>query len=231
MTTFVQNLANDAAFRQRAGTVDGIPAGAVQPLDAMLGHLRRFGTARRREVRLAQLKSASRAGAAKWQAYRSSLGDAIAGFQAGLAALTEQAVTLRPLITPALDGVIALAADDEHPLRIAIHETARSFGVSDDEIEWAFGELAGIDFQPVRLVCADGFEDLRALLDSLSCGELGLLQAGFARFTGATEIDQRIERLIGRLRAQDVTASLLLALIIVVTAHFVDMHRQASVAA
>lgn len=221
MTQSVERLAADAAFRERAGAVGASLPGEVPPLEAMLAHMRRFSTARRREVRVNRLKSASRAGAAKWQSFRAGLPEAIAAFNAGVQALSELAQTLRPLINPALDNVMALAADEDHPLHRALHQTGKSFGLADDEIEWALDELAAIDYKPVHLVCTDGFEDIVALLNGVSAGELGLLLAGFIRFTGDIETDARLQKIVARLRSAGVTASVLLVLFIVATAHFV----------
>jgi len=218
---FVERLVSNASFRDRAQPLGVVFTGEVRPLDGMLNDLRRFGTARRREVRVARLTTANRFGAAKWQTHRDGLAEAIRAFVAGVHALADLAQTLRPLINLGLDDVIALAADEDHPLSQALRETGKSAGLSDDEIEWLFEELSVIDYRPIRLVCADGFEDLIALLDGVSGGELGLLVAGFLRFTGDPETDRRIEKLVIRLRSAGVTASILLALVIVASAHFV----------
>lgn len=86
---------------------------------------------------------------------------------------------------------------------------------------WSFEELALIAYRPVHIVCADGFEDFLALLDGISIGEAGLTLAGFVRFTGGPDTDRRLEKLIIRLRTAGVTASVFLALVIILTAHLV----------
>lgn len=64
-----------------------------------------------------------------------------------------------------------------------ILDRAVSLGFSAEEAGWLFKELEAIKYRPVQLLCADGFEDLDALLSGISVGEGGLLLAGFARFT------------------------------------------------
>ncbi len=178
------------------------------------------------EVRIARLEKAGREGIAEWRSYRDQVPDGLAGFGEGLKALTHHATSLETLITPALDDVISLAADHTHPLRSALHAAAISIGFSADEAQWMFDEMKQIGFKPVALVCADGFPDFVALLDGISTGESGLLLAGFVRMTGDPDTDQRIEKLVLRLRAAGVTASVFLARIVVVTAHFAVSHHR-----
>lgn len=105
-----------------------------------------------------------------------------------------------------------------------ILERALSLGFTREEASWLFKELAAIQYRPVQLVCADGFEDLAALLAGISVGEGGLLLAGFARFTEDPEVDKRLEKIIIRLREAGVTASVFVVIVILITAHAVATH-------
>lgn len=214
-------LAADASFRERAIALGvSVTKDGVQPLDDLLQPLQRFATARRHEVRVARLKQAQRTSAAEWRLPAERMAEAIRGFSAGVKALATAANELRPLITPALDDAIALAADESHPLSRLLHEAAVSLGFSTAEVGWLFGELEAIAYRPVHIVCAGGFEDLLALLAAASAGEIGLTVAGFVRFTGDPALDRRLEGLVVRLRKAGVTASVFLALVIILTAHF-----------
>jgi hypothetical protein len=149
------------------------------------------------------------------------------GFSAAITQLSEHARALRPLIAPELDEVMALAAEKGHPLRGMIHETALSAGFSAEEADWVLGELEAAEYRPVQLVCGNGFEDLMTLLSGISVGESGLLVAGFPRFTGDPDLDERLEKIVVRLREKGVTASLFLALAIVLSAHAVATQQLA----
>jgi len=228
MSYNVSSLADDTSFQERAAALGAqISRDQVRPLEEMLENLRLFTAVRRREVRIARLAQAERESAAEWRANSERLPEAMAGFSSALRQLSEHARSLQPLIAPALDKVIVLTADEEHPLRRMIHETALSAGFSSEEADWLFGELKAADYQPVRLVCANGFEDLMTLLSCISVGESGLLVAGFARFTGDSDLDARLEKLVIRLREKGVTASLFLALAIVLSAHAVAAQKLA----
>lgn len=222
MLNALNQLAADASFRERAGALSAaVPSSGVHPLDDALLHMRKFGTARRHEERVARLVNADRSSATEWRLRDDRLVEAIGAFSAGVKSLRAATLELRPLITPALDDVIALAADEAHPLSQVLHATAISLGFTTAEVGWLFEELKNIDYRPVHVVCTDGFEDLLALLDGTSQGEIGLLIAGFGRFTGDPAIDERLEKLIVRLRRSNVTANIYLALVIIQTAHFV----------
>lgn len=215
-------LAADASFHEAAAALGAaVPKGDVRPLDEMLHQMQCFAAARRREVRLARLRNANRPGASQWGLRGDRVVEAISSFGAAVKALSALAGELRPLITPALDDVIALAADEGHLLSRGFHQTAVSLGYTTAEVGWLFEELALIAYRPVHIVCADGFEDFLALLDGISIGEAGLTLAGFVRFTGDPDTDRRLEKLIIRLRTAGVTASVFLALVIILTAHLV----------
>jgi hypothetical protein len=212
----------DPLFRGHAAALGMlVPKDQVLPLDAMFENMRRFTDVRRHEARLAILEASDRAIHVEWRSKRKHFPDAVKGFSDALKLLSEHAKVLQPLIVPALDDVIALAADDGHPLHMRLSESALSLGYSRNEADWFFNELGAIEYRPVNLVCANGFEDFVALLSSISLGEAGLLLAGFARFTGDPGNDERLEKLIIRLREKDVTPSIFLALTIVITAHAV----------
>ena len=215
-------LAAEPEFRERAAALAAsAPRGQVAPLDGMFEHFRRFTAVRSREALLARLRKAERSSAAAWAANRARVPDAVKGFSEALKTLSEQASSLQGLISPALDEVMGLAADGGHPLRTMLHETALSLGFSNDEAEWLFAELKAIGFRPVELVCANGFDDFEILLACISAGENGLLLAGFPRFTGDPETDERLENLVIRLLDKGVTASIFLALTIFLTAYAV----------
>lgn len=222
MHASLSQLQGDPAFRERAAALAAAaPDGPVPALDAMLEGFRRFAAGRRREARVALLAKAEHASAEEWRVSRDRLGDAVQGFTAGLAALAELAATLRPLLTPALDDVLGLAADERHPLRTTLRETALSLGFSGEEAGWLFTELGAVGFRPVALLGAGGFEDLETLLACISAGESGLLLAGFARLTGDPEVDERLEKVVVRLREKGLTASFFLVLAVVLAAHAV----------
>lgn len=214
-------FAADAHFRERAARLSALVPKNVRPLDEMFQHLRDFTSVRRREVRVARLEKAERSGAAQWRSHREMVSKAVGAVSTAVKMLSEHASALRPLITPALDDLIVLAVADRHPLRKTLHEIALSLGFAADEVAWLFHEFKSIDYKLVQFVCVEGFEDLEALLTGISIGEGGLLLAGFVRFTGDEETDQRLERIIIRLRERGVTASLFLALVIIITAHLV----------
>lgn len=221
MTNHQKALTADAAFTKQAAALRAsVPAGAVRPLDGLFDEMQRFTSIRRREVRVALLDQAGRSSAA-WQAHRAAVPNAVAGFGAALATLSEQAHALQPLITPALDDVIALVGEKGHPLRAMLNEAGASLGFSSEETDWLLEELQRIEYRPVRLVCADGFKDLETLLSGISVGENGLLVAGFVRFTGDEETDARLEAIVIRLREARVTASMFLIVAIVLIAQAV----------
>jgi hypothetical protein len=104
-------------------------------------------------------------------------------------------------------------------------EAAMSLGFSSEEAGWLLDELKAINYRPVRLVCSGGFEDLVTMLSGVSVGEGGLLLAGFLRFTGDPYTDERLQKLIIRLREHGVTANIFLVLTIVLVAHAVTIHH------
>jgi hypothetical protein len=226
--TLAQVIA-DPAFQKHATAMGGaIPAGEVQSLDAAFEQVRRFASVRRREVRISLLREAGRAGASDWQSHRERVPEAVSAIGAAVKILSDRAHACKSLISPQLDDVIALASAADHPLQKMILETGLSLGFTPEELDWLFGELAAIKYRPVQLLCADGFQDLTALLAGISVGEGGLLLAGFVRFTDDPEIDTRLEKIVIRLREQGVTASVFLALVIVITAHAVAAVRPSS---
>ena len=208
-----QKLAS--AFRKR------VSLDKVLPLEPAFEHVRRFASVRRREVRVSLLQEAGHADEGDWRLHRERVPEAVSAFSTAVKMLSDEAQALSPLISPQLDDVIALAASQEHPLHKMILDRAVSLGFTQMEANWLFKELEAVKYRPVGLACADGFEDLAALLAGISVGEGGLLLAGFVRFTGDPEIDKRLERIVVRLRDQGVTASVFLVLVIVITAHAV----------
>ncbi|WP_437801250.1 hypothetical protein [Sorangium sp. So ce693] len=222
MLNSAARLDSDPVFCERVVALDAtVPRDNLRPLDGMIGHMERFAAVRRCEVHAARFDGASGDEAVSWRSQRDALPQGIAALIAAIGELSALARMLRPIVTPALDDIIALAADRDHPLRDVLYELGRTLGFADLEIDWVFKELASIDWRPVHLVCADGFDDLLALLEAVSVGELGLLVAGFVRRTGDPQIDERVEKLIIRLRSVNVTASIFLPLVIVATAHVV----------
>jgi hypothetical protein len=194
-------------------------------MDSLFEHFQRFAAVRLREARVARLEKAGRVDVEDWRSHRDRIHEAVRSFSAGVRVLGDHAEALRAIISPALDDVIALAADEAHPLRRAIHAAAKSFGFSSEEAGWLFGELGKIGYRPVQLLCANGYEDLAALLAGTSTGERGLLMAGFVRFTEDPATDERLRALVIRLREKGVTASIFLALAVILTAHFVASHE------
>jgi hypothetical protein len=231
MFEFTSHLGSNTEFRERAAGLAGmVPVRAVRSFDEVLGHMQRFAAVRRREVRIARLEQANRAGAAEWRSHRDLLPEGITAFRSFVLDLSEMAKALQPLINPSLDRVICLVVERNHPLRTTLQEAGKALGFGTDEVDWMFEQLAAIDYQPVQIVCADGFADLLALLESASSGELGLLLAGFPRFTGDVPIDQRVEKLVIRLSKAKATPSIFMALVIVLTAHFVaTLHSPRSI--
>lgn len=220
-----EQLSADAAFRKRASAMRAAaPAGKLQPIDDIFEHLQRFAAIRRREVRVLLLTEAGRADEDKWQSYRERIPDAISSMNAAVKLLSANAQALKPLISPQLDEVLALAAKENHPLYKMLQERAVALGFTQKETAWLLGELQSMKYQAVQRVCADGFDDLTALLAGISIGEAGLLMAGFVRFTGDPGIDKRIESIVIRLREQGVTASIFIAVVIVWVAHVVAQH-------
>lgn len=225
-------LTADAAFCQSAlalwATLPATPQPVAQPLDELFSQIQYFARIRRREARLARLEKANRAIIAEWRSNRQYIPAAIHAFNTALLLLAEQASVLQPLLTPALDNVIALAATESHPLRQLLQLNAIALGFTLEEVEWLFGELNAIKYRPVALVCADDFDNLRALIAGVSVGETGLLLAGFARFTGKAAIDERLTKVILRLRERGATASIFLVLLIIFVAHLVAAQLQQS---
>lgn len=224
----LSRLASDPAFRERTAA---LPASATRiqasPLGAAFESMRRFTTVRRREANVALLTKAKPDRTGEWKPDPEALAEAAKGLSEALSLLSSQAAALRPLLSPELDEVIGLAADGGHPLRALLHESALSLGFSSEEAGWLFAELDAIGFRPMKLVCADGSDGLETLLSCISAGENGLLQAGFPRFIGEPEVDERLASLIIRLRDQGVTASLFLVLTIVVAANAVAAQQAA----
>jgi hypothetical protein len=216
----------ETSFRDQAAALGTrTPHDPLRPFEAMFEPLRSYTAARRRAVQCAHQDQANEAGAG--QPAAEGLAGALPGFADAVRVLAAQAESLRPLITPAFDDVLALAADERHPLRALLSQGSRAFGFSSQEAGWLFDELAAVQFRPVALVCADGFEDLQALLAAISVGESGLLVAGFVRFTGDPATDERLEKLVLRLRDRSVTPSLFLALMIVLAAQTVAGQQSA----
>lgn len=212
----------EIAFRSQAAAAGTrTPDDPLRPFEAMFEPVRSFTAARRRAV--------LRAGLIPVDGDAAQAGDdasaALGGLAGAVRHLAAQAAALQPLITPALDDVLALAADEGHPLRAVLAHGARAFGFSSQEMGWLFDELAAVGFRPVGLVCAGGFEDLEALLAGISVGESGPVVAGFARFTGDPATDERLGKLVLRLGEKGVTASLFLALVIVLAAQIVAIQQ------
>ncbi|KVM94755.1 hypothetical protein [Burkholderia stagnalis] len=227
MHDLVNSLADDAAFRERAvqlGTL--VPNGAAGSLDLekLFERMQRFTAVRRREARVARLERAGGDVGDAWRSNRERIADALSGFCAALDILSAHVVRLQPLLTPALDDVIALAADGAHPLHAMLQQAAFSIGFSGDEVGWLFDELKAIGYRPVELLCADGFEDLTTLLAGVSGGEGGLLLTGFVRHTGDAAVDKRLEKIVTRFREKRVTANIFLILAVVLVAHAVVLH-------
>lgn len=218
----------DGFFRDQAAALGTrTPHDPLRSFEAMFEPLRSYTAARRRAVQCAHQDQAEEDGAGEPAAEGLSGALPLSGFADAVRVLAAQAETLRPLITPALDDVLALAADERHPLRALLSQGSRAFGFSSQEAGWLFDELEAVQFRPVALVCADGFEDLQALLAAISVGESGLLVAGFVRFTGDPATDERLEKLVLRLRDRGVTPSLFLALMIVLAAQAVAGQQSA----
>jgi hypothetical protein len=229
MPTSLDQVIADPVFNKHASAMRAaIPKGPVQSLDGVFEHVQRFAAVRRREVRVSLLQEAGRAGASDWQSHRERVPDAVGALGTAMKTLSDHAHGFKSLISPKLDEVIALASAENHPLHQMILDRAVSLGFTREEAGWLFSELEAIKYRPVQLLCADGFDDLAALIASISVGEGGLLLAGFARFTDDPEIDKRLEKIIIRLREQGVTASIFLVLVIVITAHAVASHSQKS---
>jgi len=225
MQSTLERVIADPVFQAHASAIRrSIAAGDVRALDDVFEHVQRFAHVRQREVRVARLKEAGRAVASDWQSHRERVPDAVAAFGKAVKMLSDHTHALRPFISPLLDSVIALASAENHPLHTLILERAISMGFTHAEAGWLFKELAAIDYRPMRLLCADGVEDLSALLAGTSVGEGGLLLAGFARFTGDPDVDKRLEKVIIRLREQGVTTSIFLVLVIVIAAHAAAAH-------
>jgi hypothetical protein len=215
-------LTSDLLFRERVTALIGSTAGdGSSSLDEVLANLRIFITVRRREVRVARLRKAERIEAAEWRTDGTRFAGAIGAFAAAITGLSKAAKSVQPLITPALDNVLVLAADVQHPLRQTLHQSLSGVGIADDEIAWLFGELSKVNFRPVNLVCTDGFDDLLVMIEAVSVGEAGLLAAGFPRLTGDPGIDERVKNLVLRLRRAGLTANFFLGLVIVIAAHLV----------
>lgn len=215
-------LAADSSFRKRASAMrSAVPAVNLRPIDDIFEHLQRFIAIRRREVRVSLLTEAGRADEDKWQSYRDRIPDAISSMNTAVKRLAENAQALKPLISPLLDEVLALAAKETHPLYIMLREKFIALGLSQKEADWLLGELQPIKYQIVQHVCTGGIDDLLALLAGISVGEAGLLVGGFVRFTGDPQTDERIESIVIRLREQGVTANIFLAVIVVWIAHSV----------
>ena len=192
----------------------------VQSLDPMFEQVQRFASVRRREVRVALLQEAGR-DADDWKSHRDRVPDAVSAFNQAIKMLSDHAESLRSTITPQLDDTIAFTASEDHPLRKLIVEKSITMGFTREEADWMFKELAAIKYRPVQLLCADGFDDLTALLAGISVGEGGLLLAGFPRFTQDPDVDKRLEKIIIRFREHGVTASVFLVIVIVIAAHSV----------
>lgn len=222
MTDHRAQLHADNAFRERlAAFAVSVPQDRLTPLDTIAGNLRAFGEIRRRETRIARLEAADRAEAAQFRLDGDRVGNGLIAFDQALRQLSDQATALSPLIGPALDEVIALGADPDHPFHRLMRDTLTGIGFTDEEFGWIFEELGNAGHRPVQLICAGGIDDLLVLIASVSRGENGVLLAGFPRFTGDAAIDERIEGIVSRARQQGVTANAFLVLIIVIAAHLV----------
>ncbi len=224
MSSRIPSPIADTFFRDQAAALGTrAPQDALRPFEPMLEPLRKLSATRRRAIYAPEQTAETGAGGTA----AAGPGGALPGFADAVWVLAAQADILRPLITPALDDVLCLAADERHPLRTVLSHGARAFGFSSQETAWLFDELDGIRFRPVSLVCAGGFEDLQALLAGISVGEAGLLAAGFVRLTGDPVTDERLEKLVRRLSDKGVTASLFLVLVIVVAAQIVALQQAA----
>jgi hypothetical protein len=220
MLELLERLQADAAFLERTRPLRNVaPKEQPAALDAFVSSMMRFAGVRRREARIARLERADRLEATGWRSNRDQVPEAIAGFGDAVRSLEQRVEALRPMFRSELDEVIGLAADETHALRQFIRSAALTIGFSGDEAEWLFSELKGIQFRPLQLLPGDPADDLLTLLNSLSAGENGLLFAGFPRLTGDTDNDARLEKIIVRLRDKGVTASVFLAIAIVLTAH------------
>jgi hypothetical protein len=229
MTDSFDKLAANASFRKLASAMrSAVPTGKLQPIDGIFEHIQRFMSIRRHEVRVMLLTEAGRADEDKWQSYRDRIPDAINSMNTAVKLLSANAQALKPLISSQLDDVLALAAKETHPLHTMLRERFIALGLSQKEADWLHGELQSIKYQIVQYVCADGIDDLLALLAGISVGEAGLSVAGFVRFTGDPKTDERIESVVIRLREQSITANILLVLIIVWIAHTVARQSQSA---
>lgn len=210
----LSRLADDPAFRKNAQALRG---NAKAPdIEPVLDHFKTFAGVRRREARIALLQGAERIDASDWSGDRQRLPQALAGFAEVVNRLSRETEALRPVIGKDLDSVLTLAAGEKHPLRDVIRETSVSMGFSAEEVEWQLKELEAVQFSIADLLDAD---DLQTILSSVSLGENGLLMAGFVRFTGDEKNDERLERIIIRLREKGVTASIFLVFVVVLTAY------------
>jgi hypothetical protein len=225
MSDRFSHVIGNADFGKHAAPLRGkVPQPKSLRLDQIFEHFQRFAAVRRREARLAILQEGGRLKGESSQGLRHRVPDGMTAFGGAMRRLAEHAHELRPLITPALDDVIALAADASHPLRRLLHDSALALGFSSKEAAWLFKELDAVKFRPVHLICAGGFEDLEALLAGISVGGVGPLHAGFVRFTGDSAADARLTEVVVRLRDHGVTANVFLALAILLVAHAVAMH-------
>lgn len=184
------------------------------PLTDTLAKLRSFGTARARDVRIAQLEEGGRRVAAEWRIQGDQLADAMRDFHAAVTLLHAHVTALRPMLSAQLDDVIMLAADKGSPMRNVLEDAAHDLGFTRSELDWFWRELAHVEFRPARYVA----DDLATLLAGISVGEVGLHRVGFVRTTGDEALDRQLVRVVVRLREQGLTASLFLVLALIIAA-------------
>lgn len=132
---------------------------------------------------------------------------------------------LLPTLGTPLDDFLAQARQPGD-LRDRLSQSLRSSGLSAAEVEWAFGELDGIEFRLVDLLVNNDPRNLDVLLDGISTGQNGLHNAGFLTFSGDAGIDQRLGQLIARCREKGVTASFVHVLVLAFGAAAAVEHYQ-----
>ena len=78
MPTNLDQVIADPAFQKHASAMRAAsPKGPVQSLDGVFEQVQRFASVRRREVRVALLQEAGRAGASDWHSHRERVPEAV----------------------------------------------------------------------------------------------------------------------------------------------------------
>lgn len=132
---------------------------------------------------------------------------------------------LLPTLGTPLDDFLAQASQPGS-LRDRLSKSLQDYGLSADEVDWAFSELDGIEFRLVDLLVNNDPRNLDLLLDGVSTGQNGLHNAGFLAFSGDAQIDERIGNLVTRCRDKGVTASFVHVLVLALGATAAVSHYQ-----